>query len=419
MIKKLVAIAFIFICTSIAWMILGGTIFTRTHLSDENLKGQVERIWGTQHTQVSPDANFTIEKERLQETITDGKTLIETVKFVETYPIPLLSSKIRLALGLDYRQKGLLWYSTYKVNFSGVYAFSNNTAQTRNISINLPLSAQSAIYNDVKFAARGRAWTNNPVPENQSIKGQLDLQPGETVLVDIGYQSQGLDKWVYQFGQGVSEVNDFEMTMLTDFADIDFPVDSIAPSSKKKIKDGWELGWNFKNLISGVNIGMLMPQKLQPGPLAGQISLFAPVSLFFFIVIMLVITQVKDIDIHPMHFFFLSTAFFAFHLLLAYLVDHLSIHISFIIASIVSLGLVVSYLRVSIGKRFAYIEAAGAQFVYLILFSYAFFFEGFTGLVITIAAIVTLFVMMQMTARINWNQVFAKPGNTLQAARVS
>jgi hypothetical protein len=40
--------------------------------------------------------------------------------------------------------------------------------------------------------------------------------------------------------------------------------------------------------------------------------------------------------------------------------------------------------------------------VYLVGFSYAFFLDGFTGLAITIGAIVTLFIVMQMTARIDW-----------------
>ena len=153
---------------------------------------------------------------------------------------------------------------------------------------------------------------------------------------------------------------------------------------------------------------MKLPQKLQPGPLAGQISFFAPVSLLFFIVVVIVITLIKRIDLHPMHIFFVSAAFFAFHLLLAYLVDHISIHLAFIISSIVSMLLVVSYLRIAVGKRFAFVEAAGAQLVYLILFSYAFFFKGFTGLAVTIGSIVTLFVLMQMTARLNWSEVFSR-----------
>jgi hypothetical protein len=52
-------------------------------------------------------------------------------------------------------------------------------------------------------------------------------------------------------------------------------------------------------------------------------------------------------------------------------------------------------------------EAGAAQFVFLVLFSYAFFYEGYTGLTVTLGAIVTLFVLMQATARVDWAAVFA------------
>src|SRR5207302_1022361 len=66
-------------------------------------------------------------------------------------------------------------------------------------------------------------------------------------------------------------------------------------------------------------------------------------------------------------------------------------------------NLVTGY-RIGIGPRFAFVEAALTQFIYLVLFSYAFFFKGFTGLAITIGAIITLFVVMQLTARIDWRR---------------
>ena len=182
----------------------------------------------------------------------------------------------------------------------------------------------------------------------------------------------------------------------------------MAPSAKECTATGWRLAWQYSDLIAGVNIGMLLPQRLQPGPLAGEISFFAPVSLFFFFVVILAIAVVRRIELHPMHFFFLAAAFFAFHLLLAYLVDHVSIHAAFVVASLVSVGLVVSYLRMVVGTRFAFVEAALAQLVYLVAFSYAFFFKGFTGLAVTVGAILTLFVLMQMTARIRWSEVFEK-----------
>ena len=75
-----------------------------------------------------------------------------------------------------------------------------------------------------------------------------------------------------------------------------------------------------------------------------------------------------------------------------------------------SVFLVVSYLRLVVGPRFAMLEAGGAQFIYLVMFSYAFFLHGFTGLAITIGCIITLFVVMQLTARIRWAEQFRRPG---------
>ena len=113
-----------------------------------------------------------------------------------------------------------------------------------------------------------------------------------------------------------------------------------------------------------------------------------------------------------MNYFFVGAAFFSFHLLLAYLVDHISIHLSFWICSLVSIFLVVSYMRLVVGMRFAFIEIALSQLVYLVLFSYTFFFEGYTGLAITILCICTLFVVMQFTGKVDWDKVFAKRNET-------
>jgi hypothetical protein len=43
----------------------------------------------------------------------------------------------------------------------------------------------------------------------------------------------------------------------------------------------------------------------------------------------------------------------------------------------------------------------------LFIFGCAFFFEGYTGLAVTLGSVLTLFVLMQLTVRVNWNSVFA------------
>jgi inner membrane protein involved in colicin E2 resistance len=243
------------------------------------------------------------------------------------------------------------------------------------------------------------------VVNSDSAYAIVQVDSGQSVKLRVSYRSQGLESWKYSFGKDVNAVSQFHLAMTTDFRDIDFPDNTLAPTAKQETSAGWKLNWDYRNMLSGYAIAMTMPEKLQPGPLASEISFFAPVSLFFFFFLMFIITAMRRIDLHPMNYFFLAGAFFAFHLLLAYLVDHLDIHASFAIASVVSVFLVVSYLRLVVGAGFAIREAATAQFIYLVLFSYAFFFQGFTGLSVTIGAILTLFIVMQMTGRIRWTEL--------------
>jgi hypothetical protein len=70
--------------------------------------------------------------------------------------------------------------------------------------------------------------------------------------------------------------------------------------------------------------------------------------------------------------------------------------------------LVVSYLRLVGGWRFALLRAGAAQVIFLVLFSYAFFFEGYTGLTVTVGAVMTLFVLMQVTGGLDWDDILGR-----------
>jgi inner membrane protein involved in colicin E2 resistance len=415
MIQRLIAIGFIFVCTSVAWAILAGVTERRTHSADQSLRHQVERVWGAPHAQAPPAATWVERVQRKIEVVEDKKKVVKTVEDRITHRLPVESSRIEVMLKLDPRQKGLLWYSTYGVDFSATYVIANSSGAARDVAIALPFPASDAVFDDLRFELVGKPWAAAPAAAGDRIVGQVRLEQGERITLRAGYRSQGLGRWTYGFGAGVAEVRDFKLAIRTNFAAIDFPEGSISPATKERSDGGWILGWEFRRLVSGVNIAVSMPEKLQPGPLASQIAAFAPVSLFFFIVVLLVIGVVKGVELHPMHFFFLSAAFFAFHLLFAYLADQVSIHAAFVTSAVVSLALVTSYLRLVIGPRFAFLAAGTAQLVYLVLFSYAFFFKGLTGLAVTIGAIVTLFVLMQATARINWTEIFTPRVSTKAA----
>lgn len=421
MIKRIAAITFIFLCTAVAWAILGATIFQRTYDSGSESDSRVASTWGAPQSQSSPRASFD-EQVPKKETKTENGTRIETItqETVSTQ-LPLESSHINVDLNLEHRQKGLLWYSTYKVAFDGAYSFRNSSDKDQNVTFALDFPTAQAIYDDLVFTVDDLPVVLTNAKNGAS--GVVRMKAGSVATLKVGYKSQGLNDWRYNFAgkakdedgrptPDIAQVRDFSLKMTTNFKDIDFPDNTLSPTEKHETANGWELDWRFKNLVSGYQIAMTMPEHLQPGPLAGRISFFAPVSLFFFFFLMLIITTMRGIELHPMNYFFLAAAFFAFHLLLAYLVDHVSIHLAFVICSAVSVFLVVSYLRLVVGTRFAAREAAVAQFIYLVAFSYAFFLKGFTGLAITIGSIVTLFVVMQATGKIRWREKFSPQSPT-------
>jgi hypothetical protein len=325
----------------------------------------------------------------------------------EHVPIALDSTRVDVALNLEHRKKGLLWYDTYGVNLRATYRARNSTTEARVITAHLTFPSDQVQFDNFAFRVNG----NEAERADDFSKGataRASVPPGGDVVIELTYDSRGLDTWTYLFApKGMAQVRDFALTMRTNFDAVDFPAGSMSPSTSRPIAGGVELGWQFDSLLTGRQIAMDLPNRTNPGPLAARITFFAPVSLLFFITVMVVIGVLRSQNLHPMHYVFLSAAFFAFHLLLAYLVDHLSIHISFLVASATSVLLVTSYLRVVAGSHFAIARAGLAQVVFLVLFSYAFFFEGYTGLTVTIGAIVTLFVLMQATARVDWTRAFA------------
>ncbi|MCE5339874.1 MAG: cell envelope integrity protein CreD [Planctomycetaceae bacterium] len=389
MFKRIAAITFIFICTSIAWIILSITVLDRTHTQDRKLRESISKIWGSQHLQSAPVL------------YNDNPASSSANK------LPIESSDINVNLNLEHRQKGLLWYSTYKVKFTGKYKITNDADQTKTLYFDFPLPAQNAVYDNFKFAIGGDELKEISF-NNNSLTKEIKIESHQAKEVEISYESQGLDKWYYDFGNNVTQINNFTLALNTDFKNIDFPDDTMAPEIKEPTDNGWKLVWKYDKTLTDVKIGLTMPEKLNPGPWVAKVTTAAPISLFLYFFVLFVLTTVKKITIHPMNYFFIGTAFFSFHLLLAYLIDHISILCAFWISSAVAVFLVISYMRLVVGLKFAFVEIAITQLVYLIFFSYSFFFKGYTGLMITILCICTLFIVMQFTGRVDWGKLFEK-----------
>lgn len=405
MVKRFMAMLAVWFCVAAAWMVLGSTVWVRTQETDSALRGKVGKLWGKEQTQAPPTVTWrrtVVEQEESRRKDAQTGTVVTVTKPVKRElcgSAPLGSSRVSADLDLDQRRKGLLWYATYAVDFEGIYAFRNAEPAPAEHTLRFPLPDRDGIYDAFAFEVDGREV---PVKVcDGAVFHTLLLAPGQEAEVRVAYRSFGQDRWLYKFDTASESgsVRDFVLTLTTDFPEVDFPDGSLSPTAKSPAGGGWRLEWAYDNLMAGTGIGVAMPREMNPGPFAARITFFAPVCLLFFFFVLFVLTHVRGTPLGAEHHFFLGCAFFAFNLLFAYLVDHADLHLAFFIAAAVSVFLVVSYLRLVLGSTFAFREAAGAQMVYLVLFSYSHFYEGYTGLIVTIGAILTLFIVMQVTAR--------------------
>ena len=384
---RLFAIGGIIVCTAVGWFILGASVLVRSGVSVDRCSPEVTGGWGPVMTQPHPVMYYNSPGSAT------GRHLIQPSQ-----------SDVAVALRYEPKKKGLLWYRTYLVDFRGDYSLQNPTQITQTIYIRFEFPAAQASYSDFSFVIDGVPSTENNKTAD-GITEAVTLQPGQSAKFAVAYKSRGTERWGYSFGD-TTRIRNVHLAMTTDFSEFDFPAGTGSPTERARTANGWNFVWSYPDVINAQPIAMAMPSVANPGPVASRISFFAPVSLLFFFAVLVLMGMVRGISLHPMNYFFLAAGCFAFQLLFAYLVDLIPLPVAFVISAVVSLALVCGYLFAAVGRRFAQL-AAGAQFAYIILFSYSFFFEGLTGLTITIGAIVTLALLMATTAKVNWADRFA------------
>ena len=110
MTKRIGAIALIFICTSIAWIILGGTIFSRTYSLNEISQDRVASTWGAPQDQSPPVASFKKLVTRKEESLENGRKS-ERIRKTNARYCPLKDGG---DVALDMEPGRSCLYSTYK-----------------------------------------------------------------------------------------------------------------------------------------------------------------------------------------------------------------------------------------------------------------------------------------------------------------
>jgi len=432
-IKKLIAIAIIFLGFSIAWMILGGVNQGRTWEQTQQSLKRVQNAYGGP-LQINPPLIY-------YEIIKQKKGQVNGFETVSSYTkkefIDPSRTNVDIDLKLERKKIGNLWFPVFIAAYQGEYEYNIESVpkefRSQPLFLLPGLHSSESVYrsiemkiNDIAVQPLSKLVANAPI----ELRSKMDST--SNVKVNFYYKTTGTDYILYVLaGQHeplqetvrkddnlrskyasagrLTRLDNFNVKLTADFKIYNFPDRTIPPTEREQFGEKNEFIWQFDKTVSGKNIGLIVPKEKNPGEIAARISFFAPISLLFFFVVMMIFGILDKRRLHPMHYFFLAATFLSFHLMFSYSADHISMYSAFGIASIVSCLLTFSYLVRFNEWKYATISMS-FQLLYLIVFSWSFFYKsatglGITGLIVTIVSVITLFILMQLTAKLDWKSV--------------
>ena len=108
----------------------------------------------------------------------------------------LVSTNADVVLDLEHRQKGLLWYDTFEVAFTGTYVFENPDNVERRMRVRFAFPAEHAIYDDFNITVDGVPTTRGGDLTKELFTEAVVAPNGRATFV-VNYRSRGTGDWRY------------------------------------------------------------------------------------------------------------------------------------------------------------------------------------------------------------------------------
>lgn len=390
-----------------------GERIDRRHTSSysRSLKS-VQQIWGGELRQAPPSFAWPEQVTVQKGDPKTGKTWQEKQTIYRDSNFALQDISVRI--NKNIRQKGLLQFPGYDMEFQGKFIVRNQFSDNRRFRFSFPLavspvSGKSAALNNITglgVLLNGKTFQAD-TNYADGVQHTDVLAPGEEQVWQIRYRSKGTESFQYLLGQRQIQIKHLKAKLVTDFDETRLPTEGMVPAtSASASKDGLnltEMTWSGHNLITGQNIGLEFKISGNYGELAARLFRYAPLAMFLFLGLILILTVARTIRLHPMHYLFMLGGFFVFYLLGSYLLSYMSVVPAILSALTVSTVAMVYYSHAIDVDRGLWPLVLSAALIFQWVFSLAFFLPEHTGLIITVAAVVAFFALMKMTAKIDWS----------------
>jgi len=374
----------LFIPLLMGWLLLNQRLEMRTDFAMDRQLQSVMRIWGGNLEQPMPSVRY---KGFGSDVSALGKK-------------ELHASDVSVTLTVDYRKKGLVYYTGYVADFTGKYTITNPEAQKIYLSFIFPypMKQGEGMLRDVKLLVNNREDTENTEYQESLLLWTGALEPSSSLDMTVQYSGRGLRHFVYGFEPG-RQINRFKMKMdILGASDVDYPVSTMTPTRTEETARGKSLVWELESVMTQLNIGVVLPDRINIARQISVMTLRSPAFFLLFLGALLLIFALTAIPLNFIQVAMMSAAFFLFYPLFAYLSMYMSPVASFSLSFVVMGALIFNYARNIHGTKIA--GAIGLAYTFFLgLTSLAALLPAYSGLIYVIEGVVVLAIVMHVLSR--------------------
>jgi hypothetical protein len=363
----------------VATMVISAQVADRQGFANGELYQDVMNRWGTRIDQPAPSVRYV-----------ESGTVFTTLK-----PLELSRQQIKVDAQMNYRKRGLVYFSGFDFDFTGTYEVANPEDRDVDIVFVFPVSLDrnKVLLSELDFTVNGEPSEVELSQKGDKIVWTGRLKKLQKARFDVGFKGRGLDSFTYRLDPALPAKN-FSLAMnITGGDNYDYPSGVVPAHLVEQSDDVVRLFWEYPSLESGVNVGTILPSEKSFDQVIATMARrsWAPFLAFFIALVALMASLKRTIKFYEAYL--IAAGYGFFFVLLAYLAAVMNFYVAYFITSAIIIGLLVSYSsRLLSGKGMPGITALLIAF--LTVPSAAVIAQGYTGLIYSLEILGGLAALM-------------------------
>lgn len=372
-----------FIIAFAVWVI-AGQVSSRTDFANTEVAQDVESRWGAPVEQAAPSL----------------RAVQSGTVFTELAPVSLSQQRVSVDATMNYRKRGLAYFSGFDFVFDGAYLAENPEQHDIDVAFVFPIEVDKSqvLLSELSFTVDGQPSSLDLGERGDRLVWTGRLPVGGKSEFHIRYRARGLESFIYRLDPSLQARNVTLNINVTGGDNIDYPPYVLAASGRTSGDDRASLEWKYPSLESGVAMGVILPSVKKYDELMATMAFRAVVPGIVFLIGLSILSLRHKRKLHVWETYVAAAAFGFTSVLLAYLGAFLHFLAAWGITMVGMGAAVVLYVwRLFPQERIQWL--IGAWVATQVLPTLAVLLPGYTGLLYTLEILAGLLAVMTLVTR--------------------